>query len=348
MGEIAARLADRAYLTTDNPRSEDPGRDRRRRPRRRAGRSRRRRSVELDRRRRDPRARSPTARRRRRRGGRGQGSRDRPDRRRRDDAVRRPRRRARRAGGVLVTRLTAARDRAPRRRRRRRRRRPTPSSTSWAFDSRALEPGACFVALRGHRDGHDFVGAAFGAGARVALVDRSEPFSGRPGHAGARSCGSTTCSRGLQDVARSVRARRAPSCASSASPARPARRRRRTSSPPCSRRSGCYASPESYNNEFGLPITLLQRAGARARRRHRDGRAVPRRPRGAVRDRPARRSVSSPTSGSRTPSTSAAARASAAVLGELLEALPARRRRGAERRRRVDAAAARTAARRRS
>ncbi len=42
--------------------------------------------------------------------------------------------------------------------------------TSWSFDSRALEPGACFVALRGEGDGHDFVEAAFAEGARVALV----------------------------------------------------------------------------------------------------------------------------------------------------------------------------------
>src|SRR5579862_9367302 len=42
--------------------------------------------------------------------------------------------------------------------------------TSWGFDSRALEPGACFVALRGERDGHDFVADAFASGARVALV----------------------------------------------------------------------------------------------------------------------------------------------------------------------------------
>ena len=28
---------------------------------------------------------------------------------------------------------------------------------AWAFDSRALDAGACFVALRGDRDGHDFV-----------------------------------------------------------------------------------------------------------------------------------------------------------------------------------------------
>jgi UDP-N-acetylmuramoyl-tripeptide--D-alanyl-D-alanine ligase len=42
--------------------------------------------------------------------------------------------------------------------------------TSFGIDSRVLEPGACFVALRGERDGHDFVADAFARGARVALV----------------------------------------------------------------------------------------------------------------------------------------------------------------------------------
>ena len=45
--------------------------------------------------------------------------------------------------------------------------------TSFAIDSRVLEPGACFVALRDVRDGHDFTGDAFARGARVALVARA-------------------------------------------------------------------------------------------------------------------------------------------------------------------------------
>ena len=49
------------------------------------------------------------------------------------------------------------------------------SSAPWAangvsIDSRSLAPGDLFVALKDVRDGHDFVAAAFEAGASAALV----------------------------------------------------------------------------------------------------------------------------------------------------------------------------------
>lgn len=44
--------------------------------------------------------------------------------------------------------------------------------TGFGIDSRALEPGAMFVALTAARDGHDFVRAALDAGAGAALVSR--------------------------------------------------------------------------------------------------------------------------------------------------------------------------------
>ena len=50
--------------------------------------------------------------------------------------------------------------------------------TGVAFDSREVGPGDLFVALRGVRDGHEFVGAAFEAGAAGALVER--PMDGGP------------------------------------------------------------------------------------------------------------------------------------------------------------------------
>jgi len=42
-----------------------------------------------------------------------------------------------------------------------------------AFDSRIVEPGEVFFALRDQRDGHDFVADAFARGARAAVVDRA-------------------------------------------------------------------------------------------------------------------------------------------------------------------------------
>lgn len=46
------------------------------------------------------------------------------------------------------------------------------TARGWSFDSRTLEPGSGFVAVRGERDGHDFVADAFARGATVALVER--------------------------------------------------------------------------------------------------------------------------------------------------------------------------------
>jgi UDP-N-acetylmuramoyl-tripeptide--D-alanyl-D-alanine ligase len=98
--------------------------------------------------------------------------------------------------------------------------------TSVSVDSRTIEPGALFVALRGERDGHDFVADAFARGAAAALV--SEPDGGGamvvvPGITG--STGKTS----TKDLAAAALASRSPVCASQA----------------------------SFNNEIGLPLTLL-------------------------------------------------------------------------------------------
>jgi UDP-N-acetylmuramoyl-tripeptide--D-alanyl-D-alanine ligase len=129
---------------------------------------------------------------------------------------------------------------------------PEAAVTSWAFDSRTLRRGACFAALRGERDGHDFVPAAFAAGASVALVSQTRESS-RPGAALVRV---DDVLRRLQDLARTARA------------ARPELRVvgvggsvGKTSTKDLLAAAlvslGCYANRDSYNNEFGLPITLL-------------------------------------------------------------------------------------------
>jgi UDP-N-acetylmuramoyl-tripeptide--D-alanyl-D-alanine ligase len=130
---------------------------------------------------------------------------------------------------------------------------PEAAVTSWAFDSRTLRRGACFAALRGERDGHDFVPAAFAAGASVALVSQTREFEPPPGAALVRV---DDVLRRLQDLARTARA------------ARPELRVvgvggsvGKTSTKDLLAAAlvslGCYANRDSYNNEFGLPITLL-------------------------------------------------------------------------------------------
>ncbi|MFT3723538.1 MAG: UDP-N-acetylmuramoyl-tripeptide--D-alanyl-D-alanine ligase [Hyphomonadaceae bacterium] len=49
-----------------------------------------------------------------------------------------------------------------------------------SIDTRSLKPGDLFVALKDVRDGHDFVGNAFAAGAEAALVSR-DVLGGHPG-----------------------------------------------------------------------------------------------------------------------------------------------------------------------
>jgi len=122
--------------------------------------------------------------------------------------------------------------------------------TSWAFDSRDLAAGAGFVALMGERDGHDFVEDAFRAGARVALVRRVSVD------------GAGTYVRvadplaALQALARGVRqertALRVVGVAGSTG-------KTSTKDLLAGALASCavHANPESYNNEFGLPIALL-------------------------------------------------------------------------------------------
>jgi UDP-N-acetylmuramoyl-tripeptide--D-alanyl-D-alanine ligase len=125
---------------------------------------------------------------------------------------------------------------------------------TWAFDSRALTPGDCFVALRGDRDGHDFVASAFDAGARVAVV--ADDFDGsrfvRPGRALVHVDDPLAA---LQEVARTVRRRR-PDLHVVAVAGSTGKTSTKDLLAAVLASQGCHANAESYNNEFGLPITL--------------------------------------------------------------------------------------------
>ena len=53
------------------------------------------------------------------------------------------------------------------------------SVTGISIDTRTLKAGDLFVALKGARDGHDFVDAAFEAKAGAAMVSRASGASRR-------------------------------------------------------------------------------------------------------------------------------------------------------------------------
>ena len=124
----------------------------------------------------------------------------------------------------------------------------------WAFDSRVLGDGACFVALQGARDGHDFVAAAFDAGARVALVDND--FAGVPQLGRGRALVHVGDTLGaLQEIARSLRLDR-PELHVVAVGGSTGKTSTKDLLAAALASRGCHANAESYNNEFGLPITL--------------------------------------------------------------------------------------------
>ncbi|HEX5614168.1 MAG TPA: UDP-N-acetylmuramoyl-tripeptide--D-alanyl-D-alanine ligase [Acidimicrobiia bacterium] len=132
---------------------------------------------------------------------------------------------------------------------------PGTAVRSFGFDSRDLAPGSCFVALRGHRDGHDFVDEALARGAVVALVSRTVPLHHAP-HGALVLVDDTIAALGR--VARRVRSARADldvvAVAGSTG-------KTSTKDLLAGILSGAgrvaHANPESFNNEFGLPITLL-------------------------------------------------------------------------------------------
>jgi len=136
----------------------------------------------------------------------------------------------------------------------------TATADAWAFDSRNLGEGACFVALRDSRDGHDFVAAAFDAGAHIALVEDAfaAPAALGPGRA-LVYVGDTLGA--LQEIARSLRLDR-PDLHVVAVAGSTGKTSTKDLLAAALASRGCYANAESYNNEFGLPITLCNAPSA--------------------------------------------------------------------------------------
>ena len=117
-----------------------------------------------------------------------------------------------------------------------------------SIDTRSLKPGDLFVALKGeNRDGHDFVKAAFDAGAGAAMVSRA--IASGPLLSVAHT------QRGLEDLARAARARaRAKVIAVTGSAGKTTTKEILRL---CFDALGItHVSAASHNNHWGVPLSL--------------------------------------------------------------------------------------------
>jgi UDP-N-acetylmuramoyl-tripeptide--D-alanyl-D-alanine ligase len=122
------------------------------------------------------------------------------------------------------------------------------SVTGISIDTRTLKAGDLFVALKGARDGHEFVEAAFKAKAGAALV------SGAPAASGALLTVADT-QRGLEDLARASRARsNAKIIAVTGSAGKTTTKEMLRHC--CNALGRTHASAASYNNHWGVPLSL--------------------------------------------------------------------------------------------
>ncbi|HEX3673707.1 MAG TPA: UDP-N-acetylmuramoylalanyl-D-glutamyl-2,6-diaminopimelate--D-alanyl-D-alanine ligase [Rhizomicrobium sp.] len=121
-------------------------------------------------------------------------------------------------------------------------------ATGLSIDTRTLKPGDLFVALKGDaRDGHEFVNAALAAKASGALVSRA--MEGGPLLTVANTL------RGLEDLARASRARsHAKIVAVTGSAGKTTTKEMLRLA--CGALGATHASAASYNNHWGVPLSL--------------------------------------------------------------------------------------------
>lgn len=121
------------------------------------------------------------------------------------------------------------------------------------IDSRTIEPGGLFVAVAGERDGHDFLSDAFEAGAAAALVSRA-PEPPPEAWAGVLVDDTVSALRRLGEFARSRVTGTVVAITGSTG--------KTSTKDLCASALGTWgrvaASPASFNNELGVPLTVLR------------------------------------------------------------------------------------------
>jgi UDP-N-acetylmuramoyl-tripeptide--D-alanyl-D-alanine ligase len=130
---------------------------------------------------------------------------------------------------------------------------PSQPITGFSIDTRSLVPGDVFVALKDSRDGHDFVPAALQSGAAAALV--AESYAGN--HPGAALIRVADPLRALEAIGRAARARtNARIVAVTGSVGKTGTKEMLRL---CLALAGdTHAAEKSYNNHWGVPLTLAR------------------------------------------------------------------------------------------
>lgn len=136
---------------------------------------------------------------------------------------------------------------------------PRAPVTGFAIDTRELRQGEVFVALKDQRDGHDFVTAAFEAGASAALV--KEGYQKQPGDGALIRVADPLSA--LECIALAARARLASHARVIAVTGSAGKTGTKDMLRACLARLGpVHASEKSFNNHWGVPLTLARMPAA--------------------------------------------------------------------------------------
>jgi UDP-N-acetylmuramoyl-tripeptide--D-alanyl-D-alanine ligase len=130
---------------------------------------------------------------------------------------------------------------------------PDAPITGFSIDTRTLQTGEVFVALKHNRDGHEFVGQAFTAGSAAALVD----YAYKRGPSDGALLRADDPLQALAGIGRAARARtNARIAAITGSVGKTGTKEMLRL---CLETAGpTHASEKSYNNHWGVPLTLAR------------------------------------------------------------------------------------------
>lgn len=134
---------------------------------------------------------------------------------------------------------------------------PSVAITGFTFDTRAIEPGNVFVALKDQRDGHDFVTTAFKNGASLAIV--SDTYAQQPGDGALLRTADPL--KALEKIGVAARSRLSPGARVIAVTGSAGKTTTKEMLRACLEKVApghVHASEKSYNNHWGVPLTLAR------------------------------------------------------------------------------------------